>query len=123
MRGEPEIKNALIKSAQLSTADHGILSGWLHLDYGGSGQGFGGYVLSTPRLSGANYCGHFIWRCLEIAGVEEWSCLPGRTIRVRADYSKVHAIGHILKDDWFEPSKDFEKMKEENRSPPLTTSP
>ena len=40
-----ETKNAVIESVRLTTDDHGCLSAWLMLDYGGSGQGFGGYAL------------------------------------------------------------------------------
>lgn len=116
-----EIKNAIIKGTSLSNADHGVLSAFLHLKYDGSlRQAFGGYCLYYPKafknenekiISTWNYTGHFIWRCLQIAGVSEWSALPGKTIRVKADYSKVHAIGHIIKDDWFNPSEDFDRIE------------
>lgn len=110
-----ETKNAVIESASITNDDHGLLSAWLHLDYGGSGQGFGGYALYLPTAfrhhGGPNYCGHFIWRVLEVAGVSKWDQLKGKTIRVRCEHSKVHAIGHIVKDDWFNPSEDFDAMQ------------
>lgn len=113
-----EVKNAVITSTALTSSDHGCLSGWLYLDYGGSCQGFGGYALYLPNSfthskGQLNYAGHFIYRILEIAGVEEWSKLPGKTIRVKAEHEKVHAIGHIVEEDWFDPSEDFKKMKQE----------
>lgn len=107
-----ETKNAIITAATITNDAHGMLSAWLHLDYGSSGHGFGGYVLYFPdSLNKANYAGHFIWRVLEIVGVSEWSQLVGKTIRVQCDHSRVHAIGHIVKDDWFNPKKEFEKMQ------------
>ena len=86
-----ETVNAVIEDAQISTADHGILSVWLRLDYGGSCQGFGGYSLmclsDNKKLeewqTGGNYAGVFIVRCMEIAGVHDWKDMKGRTIRVR----------------------------------------
>lgn len=113
-----ETRNAVIESATLTTADHGLLSGWLHLDYGGSGQGFGGWALYLPKSFGRHeiksVAGHWIYRVMEIAGVSEWSNLPGKTIRVRSDLRQIQAIGHIVKDDWFDPCADF--RTEERRS-------
>lgn len=108
---EPEIKNAIIKSAQITTDSHGFLSAWLELDYGGSVQCFGGYALYLPKSfqhhNLESVAGHFIWRCLEVAGVEDWGQLPGKTVRVKSGHDKVHGIGHIVKNDWFYPSIDF----------------
>ena len=107
-----EVRNAVIESVSLSNADHGCLSAWLHLKYDSSGQGFGGFALYSPSYpKGVNAAGHFIWRCLEIGGVSEWSHLPGKTVRVKATMTKVHAIGHIIKDDWFNPTEEFQALE------------
>lgn len=111
-----EIKNAVITGAVLDIGDRGLLQGWLHLDYGGSGQGFGGYALYLPKSykhhNIQSVAGHFIFRCMEIAGVEKWDQLKGKTIRVRASRTGVEEIGHIVKDDWFSPSEDFKELNQ-----------
>jgi hypothetical protein len=110
-----EVKNAVIEAASITIAERGFLDAWLTLDYGGSGQGFGGWTLYLPkswdhhRLESP--AGHFIFRVMQIAGVERWEDLKGKTIRVKAEHSGVRAIGHIVKDDWFCPSDDFAQLK------------
>lgn len=109
-----ETKNAVIEGVRLTIEDHGCLVAWVNLNYGGSGQGFGGYCLhnaGTRNGKAKGYAGHFITRCLEVAGVSEWSKLVGMTVRVKSEHQKVHAIGHILDDDWFNPTEDFEKFE------------
>lgn len=111
-----EITNAIIKSVDLTSEDHGVLSAWIKLDYGGVQQGFGGYALYFPKSSDHHHlestAGHFIFRVMEIAGVFHWKDLPGKSIRVKRTHSGVQSIGHILKDDWFTPSEDFADKEE-----------
>lgn len=117
-----QIKNAIIEDTTLDMRDHGVLTAWLHLDYGdGSHQGFGGYALYLPKdykhhSVNGDYAGHFIFRCMEITGVEDWAKVKGKSIRVKFEGGpgftcKIIAIGHITKDDWFNPDDDFQKMK------------
>lgn len=113
---ETEIKNAVIKSISIDDAGRGILTAWLHLDYGEGGQGFGGYGLYLPEPFKhqdieINHAGHFIWRCMEIGGVSKWQDLVGKTIRVKGQISGIEAIGHVIKDDWFNPKEEFDTLK------------
>lgn len=108
-----ETKNAIIESASIMLEENGILSAYLTLNYGGCCQGFGGYALYLPK-SFTHYClrtvaGHFIYRVMKIADVTKWSDLVGKTVRVQCTFDKVHAIGHIVKNDWFNPVEDFKE--------------
>lgn len=96
-----EERNALIKSTEIFIEDHGILTIFVHLDYGGAGQGFGGYGLDK-------HASVFIRGVMETVGVTKWSDLPGKAIRVRSDYGKIVAIGNILKDKWFYPAVELQ---------------
>jgi hypothetical protein len=111
-----ETRNAVIESVRITNDDHGVLSAWVHLDYGGCVQGFGGYVLYVPKsfrhaTTQKNYAGHFLYRTMEVVGVTEWTDLKGCACRVRADRGKVHAIGHVIRDQWFDPSAEFKEME------------
>lgn len=112
-----EISNAIIKKARIDMGDRNLLTAWLDLDYGSTGQGFGGYSLYLPKSYThhelKSYAGHFLFRCMEIAGVETWDSIVGKSIRVKHNWQKIEAIGHIIKDDWFYPDKDFNNQNKQ----------
>lgn len=105
-----EIRNAVIQSTRLGIEDHGFTDAWLMLKLPSGGQGFGGYVLGAEGKPSVA-CGLFIRRCLEIAGVNRWEDLQGRPIRVRGDSGRIHAIGKLLEEEWFDPAKEFAYLR------------
>lgn len=117
-----EIINAKIERTSLGYEDHGILTGMLYLDYGWGGQGFGGYSLDRRAVKDAEghqcgarrpsqACGLWIQRVLEVVGVTHWEDLPGKFIRVDHEHSKIHRIGHVLKNQWYNPAAEFEALR------------
>jgi len=109
-----EIKNATIKSTTLGFEGHGLITCFLHLDYSGGGQAFGGYGMGgyfkkTGQQSGFGI--EFIERTLKVVGVEKWEDLPGKHIRVKAENVKIHEIGNILEDKWFDPVELAKELK------------
>lgn len=107
-----EIKNAIIESVSLDNGDRGLLTAWIHLDYGDGGhQGFGGYALYLPKdyqnHTLLSHAGHFIFRCMEIADVSSWDKIKGKSVRVHIEDGRIKGIGHITKKDWFYPESEF----------------
>ena len=73
---------AKIERTSLGFEDHGILTGVLHVNYGGGGQqGIGGYDIRTTA-------GPYIERTLNACGVGLWELLKGRTIYVLTDANR-----------------------------------
>lgn len=99
-----EIKNAKITSTSIGSEDRGTFIIYIYLDYGGGGQGFGGYVCTGSVGT------EFIRRTLAALEVQSWEKLPGTTVRVRASHCNVHAIGHFMKDQWFDPKAEMQEM-------------
>ena len=122
-----EEKNATIKSTFLGIEDHGFFTFYLTLDYGGSGQGAGGYVLDVsvdsknqPTDARLVKSLRIIERILKIVGVEEWEQLPGRYIKVKADHNRVYAIQNILGGEWLDFDEYFEGVKnDQNKTEPI----
>lgn len=109
-----ETKNAVIESTMLGIEDHGILTCFLYLNYGGSSQGFGGYSFDEydkgkDKRVGVAWGMEFIRNVLETLEVESWEDLTGERCRVVSDSGKVYRIGHFLKDQWFDPDKDLSR--------------
>ena len=114
-----ETKNAIITSTMLGIEDHGVMSFYLYLDYGGTHQGAGGYVLDTPLKQGSTFIRRIgtaegmalIMEILEVVGVGKWEDLKGKHIRVKANSNGVKAIGHIIKDKWLDFEQFFVEIK------------
>jgi hypothetical protein len=105
-----DIHNAKITSTMLGYEDHGCLTFWLMLDYGGAGQGFGGWVLDDRPIerfgrerSPSVGAGAIIAGLLGALELRKWEDLPGQIVRVRGDRHHLVAIGHALKEQWCEP--------------------
>lgn len=106
-----ETLNARITGTMLGIEDHGILTCMIYLDYGDSGaQGFGGWSMDYTKdgqkggqMTG--FCAKYIRSVLEVVDVGNWEDLKGKNVRARCAGGRVEAIGHILKDKWFEPRK------------------
>src|SRR3990167_10576868 len=106
--GLMQIVNAKINGTMLGIEDHGIMTASVELDYGGSGQGFGGCALDEPikdasgkflRRQGTAYGCEFIKRILWVVGVERWEALIGKHVRVKREDGwggMAFAIGHII---------------------------
>lgn len=103
---EREIKNAVITSVQLGGYDgHGsMLTAWVYLDFGGSGQGFGGRVL------GGLYTHEFIVGVIDALKADSWESLVGKPCRVEHSWDAVHRIGHFLEDRWYDAEPSAEAL-------------
>lgn len=78
---------AKIRSTMLGYEDHGIFTGGLDLDYGGSGQTAGLYTLDyndrdlAKRVESTPGGVHrWVTGCLRACGVDRWEKVAGRTV-------------------------------------------
>ncbi len=103
----------------LGIEDHGIMTFMIHISFGGTGQGFGGFALdrppikqgyTSPRLPTAYGMG-VVMHLLRVFDVDRWEKVQGLYCRVRRKdgswNSTLQAIGHIVQDRWFDPEKYY----------------
>lgn len=115
-----KIENATIHDARLQFEYDNrflCLSLWLKTNHGI--YSFGGICLGHRFQKEFNPTGgdHAFWwikRVFDIADVVSFDELKDRPVRVEIDDKGfVKAIGHIVKDDWFYPEKDFKKESQQ----------
>lgn len=104
-------QNAVIERTMLGYEEHGLLTIDLLFDYGGSHQGYGGYVLDgKPAEPGGGRVptelpGVAIAGILRALDVDCWEKLVGQHVRVKhagdGPFGRVTHVGHFLKDQWF----------------------
>jgi len=113
-----QILNARITRTTLGTEDHNILTAFLEFSGDGWGCGFGGYGFDEWDATQRTRVGHaygmeFIRRVLTTLEVSTWEKLPGTYARVESSGlgGRIHRIGHIMKDQWFDPEELAAEMR------------
>ena len=111
---EQDIENAKITHTDLSMADHGVLTFTLTLEGAGWGCNFGGYVIGHGYLGADKFEGsakgtESLMRIMDTVGVEKWSQLTGKYVRVVTEGwgSSITKIGNIISDKWFDIKEFF----------------
>lgn len=114
-----DISNAEIKDADLSMADHGVLTFRMTLNGDGWGVVYGGYVLGHGYLGAKEFDGsakglESIMRIMDVVGVERFNDMQGKCIRVATKGwgSSVKIIGNLIKDKWFDIDEFFKEGKD-----------
>ena len=107
----PKVQNAVITASGIKIFE-GCLSVWLVLNLeNGYSQKFGHdnlYMSASYRHHDKmSFGGHFVYRCMELAGVGSWDDLKGKVIKVKGDESCITEIGDALGNDWFCPDEDL----------------
>lgn len=118
------VRNAKISYATLGFEDHEIFTCGVGLDCGAFHIGMGNYALDEwdkklgKRIAKNGMGIEFIRGIMEAVGVDEWSKVKGKLVRVKLSSEhldgKVLAIGHILEDKWFEPREFFKEYYPED---------
>lgn len=116
------IKNALITGTKLGYSN-GILTFYLHLDFGGAGIGFGGYALDRYDVTKEKrvpseksiLC---ISEVLKVLKVDTWEELPGKYCRVEIEPDDLTGrctgkLFNILTDDYLDIPSIFNKDSDE----------
>jgi len=98
--------NALIKSTQLGIM-RGHFTFFLHMEFEGSGQGYGGIpldIFSTKQSHrvGLGFGIDLLRGILKTVGVRYWEDLPNTYCRVVRTNSAILSIGHIVENKWFD---------------------
>ena len=109
-----EIQNAKITNAELTMEDHGVLCYWITVEGAGWGVGIGGYVIGKGYLGAKAFSGspkgtEAIMRIMDTVGVDKWSDLKGKYVRVvtKGWGETVSKFGHITDNKWFDQREFF----------------
>jgi hypothetical protein len=96
-----KIVNGRIVSTRLGIEAHGCLVFSLFIKHQEGEQAFGAHILADGgEQAGASSA--FLIPLLAAAGRSSWESLDGADIRVDFDAEKIHRIGHIMEDRWFD---------------------
>lgn len=96
----------------LTVVGSGALSASMEIKVNDDYYVFGGPSLfcSIPN-EGSDFFGHFVLRCMEIAGVKTTREMEGEMIKAIINDGKVYAISSLRNDNFFSPTEEFELIE------------
>lgn len=116
-----ELKNAKITDVSLTMGNYGSLTSWLELLGAGWGAGYGGWCLGHGYLGSKEFKGsaeglEYLMRIMDVVGVESWSDLKNKYVRVATKGwgDSIRIIGNLIDDKWFDSDSFFGDIIEAN---------
>lgn len=106
-----KVLNAVVSGISIGIDRGFALTIRIFVDYGGSGQSFGGYCLANlSRIQKgedrySNLMTIWIAELMRVFEVECFDYIAGKPCRVKIIDGKIVEIGHFLKDSFFSPDK------------------
>ncbi len=99
-----------VDDVELYIEDHGLLTIFVHIDFGGTHQGFGGFCLDTynektERREGFAGGTDFILRLLQLFGVDRLEKIKGKPVYAIRDEDHSQILG--LETPEFDGGKKF----------------
>ena len=99
------IRNAKIRDCGISYKN-GVASARMYVIHADGIQGFGDQRTELEL-------GHFVSMLMRVAAIDDFSELPGCSIRIDGDNGRIDAIGHITENIWLHMSEfQFQPEKE-----------
>nr|WP_295924746.1 hypothetical protein [uncultured Dyadobacter sp.] len=101
-----------IKDAHIYCYDDLFITAALDINVKGINFRFGGHdvFISGPRGGTAGdfpYLGTFVFRCLEICGVQAWKQIRNCKVLVQIVNKEIIAIGQLTGNKFFNPMREF----------------
>lgn len=84
----------------------------IYIEFDNAVQGFGGYALdiydeSKKSRVGTAYGMEWIISLMKVLDVKKFEDIKDQYIRIDSSHRKIYRIGHIVKDQWFDPEKMY----------------
>ncbi|MCE7065924.1 hypothetical protein [Dyadobacter sp. CY326] len=110
-----------IKALHVFIHEEQYVTAELELNLKGVNYSFGGPNTFRSGLHGGASCdapciGRFLFRCMEICGVDNLDLLKSHKVLVHVENEQVIAIANVAGDRWFNPKLEFKEMKLEKAS-------
>lgn len=107
-----------IKAVHIYIHEEKYVTAELELNVKGINYCFGGAstFLSGPRggdAGDAPYLARFIFRCMQICGVETFESLKSHKVLAHITDGEVVAIANVAGENWFNVRQEFELIKKE----------